>query len=120
VDSYESDQNTNDIITKLPIDPSLVPHFTWQQGIHRYKNRIWVGPAPLLQQKLIVAFHDSTLGGHSGVPVTYRKLKKFFAWKSMKVAVQDYVQSCVTCQQTKPDRSKAPGLLQPLPILDEA
>jgi hypothetical protein len=120
VDSYESDPSTKDIITKLTVDPSAVPHFTWQQGLLRYKNRVWVGSAPLLQQKLIIAFRDSALGGHSGVPVTYRKLKQFFAWKSLKVVVQDYVQSCVTCQQAKPDRSKNPGLLQPLPIPDEA
>jgi hypothetical protein len=119
-DSYKGGQPTKDIITKLTIDPSSVPHFTWQQGILRYKNRVWVGSAPPLQHKLIVAFHDSALGGHSGVPVTYRKLKKFFAWKGMKMAVQDYVQSCVTCQQAKPDRTKSPSLLQPLPIIELA
>jgi hypothetical protein len=30
VDSYESDQNTKDIIIELIIDLSSVPHFTWQ------------------------------------------------------------------------------------------
>jgi hypothetical protein len=62
VDSYESDPTTREIITKLTIDPSSVPHFTWQQGVLRYKNRVWVGSAPLLQYKLIIAFHDSALG----------------------------------------------------------
>jgi hypothetical protein len=120
LDSYEHDQTTKDIITKLVVDPSVVPHFTWQQGILRYKNRVWVGSAPILQQKLIVAFHNSALGVHSGVPVTYRKLKQFFSWKGMKMVVHDYVQSCVICQQAKPDRAKSPGLLQPLPIPKEA
>jgi hypothetical protein len=67
-----------------------------------------------------VAFHDSTIRGHSGVLVTYIKLKRFFSWKGMKSAVQDYVQSCLTCQQAKPDRSKYSGFLQPLPVPDEA
>lgn len=34
----------------------------------------------------------------------------------MKAQVHAYVQSCFTCQQAKPDRSRLPGLLQPLPV----
>ena len=30
------------------------------------------------------------------------------------------VRTCVVCQQAKPDRSKLPGLLQPLPMPSEA
>jgi transposase InsO family protein len=52
--------------------------------------------------------------------VTYRKMKQFVAWKGMKLAVQEFAQNCVTCQQAKPDRSKAPGLLQPLFVPDAA
>ena len=38
----------------------------------------------------------------------------------MKSAVQSFVVACVVCQQAKPDRSKLPGLLQPLPVPDSA
>jgi hypothetical protein len=38
----------------------------------------------------------------------------------MKTIVKRYVSSCSTCQQAKPDRSKYPGLLQPLPIPKQA
>ena len=34
----------------------------------------------------------------------------------MKQAVRVYVQSCITCQQAKADRSRYPGLLEPLPV----
>jgi hypothetical protein len=50
------------------------------------------------------------------VPITYRSLKQLFAWKGMKTIVQEYVKSCIIYQQVKPDRTKAPGLLQPLPV----
>jgi hypothetical protein len=69
-----------------------------------------------LQGQLIAAFYDSTLGGHSSVSVTYQKLKQLFAWKGMKAAINDYMKSCMVCQQAKPDRSKSPGLLQPLRV----
>lgn len=48
------------------------------------------------------------------------RIKQCFAWKGLKAAVRDFVQSCQTCQQSKYDRSKSPGLLQPLPVPDSA
>lgn len=38
----------------------------------------------------------------------------------MKTAVKLFVQSCTICQQSKYDRAKSPGLLQPLPVPDSA
>jgi hypothetical protein len=34
----------------------------------------------------------------------------------MKAHIKAFVQTCLTCQQSKPERVKLPGLLQPLPI----
>ena len=34
----------------------------------------------------------------------------------MSRTVHDFVRQCHVCQQAKPDRSKYPGLLQPLPV----
>ncbi|RLM91723.1 hypothetical protein C2845_PM08G11800 [Panicum miliaceum] len=93
-----------------------VPHFTWQSGLLRYKKRIWVGNNTLLQLKIIAALHDSAVGGHSRIPVTYSRVKQLFAWTGLKSAVEAYVKKCLVCQQAKPDRAKLPGLLQPLPV----
>jgi hypothetical protein len=38
----------------------------------------------------------------------------------MKNSIKDYVASCSICQQSKSDRSKYPGLLQPLLVPDQA
>jgi len=108
------------MIAKLALDPVAVPNFTLQSGVLRYRSRIWVGHDVSLQQRLLSEFHASAWGGHSGAPVTFRRLKRCFAWKGMKTAVQQFVQACSVCQQSKPDRSKLPGLLQPLPVPDTA
>lgn len=50
------------------------------------------------------------------MPVTLRRLKQLFAWQGMKTQVHTFVQSCLVCQQAKPDRAKLPGLLQPIPV----
>jgi len=64
--------------------------------------------------------HDSGIGGHSGVSGTYARIKQLFAWPSMKQFVQEFVKQCPICQQAKTKRIKSPGLLQPLPIPDQA
>jgi transposase InsO family protein len=104
------------MIAKLAIDPSAVPNFSLNNGILRYNGRIWIGKNSNLQTKLLHACHSSALGGHSGVPVTYARMKQLFAWPGMKSAVQQFVKVCRVCQQAKPDRSKLPGKLQPLPV----
>ena len=99
------------LLTKLSIQADAVPNFSLHNGLLRYKGRLWIGDNPILQQKLLIACHASAVGGHSGVPVTYIRMKRIFAWKGMKAAVTCFVKSCLTCQQAKPDRTKLPGLL---------
>jgi hypothetical protein len=118
--SYEQDVATQAMLAKLAIDEGSVPHFTLHQGLLQYKGRIWVGSSIALQLKLMSACHNSALGGHSGFPVTYRRMKSLFAWKGMKSSVAEFVKSCPVCQQAKPDRAKSPGLLQPLPAPEGA
>jgi hypothetical protein len=62
----------------------------------------------------------TAIGGHSGVPATYSRLKQLFYWPSMKATMKSYVQSCTVCQQAKPDRARYPGSLQPLPVPPQA
>jgi hypothetical protein len=119
-DSYQDDQYAQDLITKLTIDPAAVPHFSLRDGLLRYKGRLWVGPDLALHHQLLAALHSSPMGDHSGIPVTLRRAKQLFAWCGMNTAVRDFVSSCHICQQAKPDRSKLPGLHQPLPVPDRA
>jgi hypothetical protein len=86
----------------------------------RYKSRIWIGASPEFQLKIIAALHESAIGGHSGVPVTYKRVKNMFAWTGLKATVQNYVKVCLVCQQAKPDRVKKQGLLQHLVVPEGA
>jgi hypothetical protein len=90
-DSYASDDHAKELIAKLTVTDSTESQYSWRNGLLRYKNRIWVGSSPELQGKLIATFHESAVGGHSGFPVTYQRLKQHFAWKGMKAAVNNYV-----------------------------
>lgn len=87
LDGYQQDPASLTMISKLAIDASAIPHFTLTDGLLRYKSRIWIGANATLQTKLLQACHSSALGGHSGVPVTYMRMKKLFAWTGIKTSV---------------------------------
>jgi hypothetical protein len=91
VQSYDSDPNALELLTRLAVDPAAAPPFTLTQGILRYKNKLWLGSSPDLQQQVLRAFHDSPVGGHSGFPVTYSCIKQLFYWPGMKSAIHSFV-----------------------------
>lgn len=114
--SYSQDTAAQSLLSKLAIAPSVVPHFTLVDGLLKYKGRIWVGADDQLKTRILTALHCSPVGGHSGAPVTYRRVKSMFAWAKLRQSVHEFVQQCQICLQAKPDRSAYPGKLQPLPV----
>lgn len=105
VNGYAQDPAAQKLLQELAIAPDGHPPFTLVDGVIRLRDCIWLGNNQELQTRVISAFHSSTLGGHSGFPVTFNRLKKLFAWHDMKSAVKEFVASCSTCAQPKPDRS---------------
>jgi transposase InsO family protein len=120
VDAYKHDTQAQHLLAALYVDPSSSGHYTLKSGLIRYKGRIWIGNNSALELQIMEALHDSPVGGHSGFPVTYRRIKQLFSWPSMKAIIRAYVTSCTICQQSKPNRNKYPGLLQPLPVPGQA
>lgn len=99
VTGYQDDSHASSVLAKLMLDDQAVPKFSLHNGLLKYKGRIWIGDNKPLQLKLITACHSSAIGGHSGIPVTYSRIKQLFAWKGLKAAVASYVKSCTVCQQ---------------------
>lgn len=120
ISGYSADPHAIGLLDRLAVAPSSAPPFVLSGGLLRYHGCIWLGSNSALQHKVMSALHDSPVGGHSGFPVTYRRLKQLFAWRGMKSAVKTFVAGCSVCQQAKPDRSKLPGLLLPLPVPSSA
>ena len=114
--SYTTDPRAQKLLTQLAIQSPDMAGYSLDNGVIRYKNKLWIAQNSALQTKIIAAFHSSAIGGHSGTKATYQRLKTHFAWKGMKMAVEDFVRQCSVCQQTKHSNHPPPGLLQPLPI----
>lgn len=114
--SYDNDIKCKDIMAQTVVSNQAIPNYSFNNGIIRYKNKIYIGTNTALKNKLLSTFHTSELGGHSGGRATYQRMKLLFHWPNMKQDVISFIKSCPVCQLNKPEHSKYPGLLQPLPI----
>lgn len=119
-DSYADNPHARKLIEQFSQQSDPKGRFSVSDGLLYFRQLLWLGGSPAIQQSVLRAFHDSTVGGHSGFPVTYRRLHKLFAWPKMKQHVRQYVQGCAVCQQAKPERVKYPGLLEPIPLPEGA
>jgi hypothetical protein len=89
-----------------------------QNGLLWYKqNRLYV-PEGKMRDTLLKESHDGPLAGHGGAKRTTTFLKKSYYWPNLKDSAEEYVKTCLTCQQNRTLNKKQAGLLQPLPILE--
>jgi hypothetical protein len=120
MEGYADDPEAQQLLAELAVHPDNARGYSLQEGLIRYKGRVWLGSNTLAQNHVIQALHSSAVGGHSGALATYQRIKALFAWPQMRTAITQFVQSCTVCQQAKSEHVKKPGLLQPLPIPDQA
>lgn len=118
--SYLNNAGVTARMEKLALDPNSEPQYTMQEGILRYKGRVWIGNDAEVQQHLINSLHASAVGGHSGFHAMYIRIKRLFAWNGMKAQIKQTVRTCMVCQQAKTERKSPAGLLQPLTIPKKA
>lgn len=50
----------------------------------------------------------------------YQRMRRLFSWPGMKQAIRDYVALCTVRKEAKPEHVPYPGLLQPLPVPEQA
>lgn len=119
-EGYLEDPQAQQLLTELSLSSSPNTDYSLVDGIIRHKGRVWVGNNITAQQHILQALHSSGIGGHSGVTVTYSRVKHLFSWPKMKDTIQQYVQQCDVCQKAKSEHVKLPGLLAPLPAPEQA
>jgi hypothetical protein len=99
LNSYTTDPNAQQLLQQLAISSPDQQGYSLQQGLIWHQGKFWIGSNSALQTKIITACHSSALGGHSGIAVTYARLKQHFSWKGMKIDVENFVKQCTvpTC-----------------------
>ncbi|KAL0284905.1 UNVERIFIED_CONTAM: putative mitochondrial protein [Sesamum angustifolium] len=91
----------------------------YDSGVLQEGNKIYVGSHGGIREKIIKTMHDSALGGHSGINGTLQRLRILFYWSAIK-EVHTWVKECETFQRAQNENNVYPGLLQPLPIPEQA
>ena len=71
------------------------------------------------RNKILKTFHESVLAGHLGHAKTYWKVCDRFWWPGVRKDIQNWIDSCTTCQKKKKTNLKY-GKLQPIPAPNQA
>jgi hypothetical protein len=83
----------------------MVPRFEGftldDDGLLRFKNRIYVPPNDKLRSLILNEAHIAVYMAHPGVTKIRADLKPLFFWKGMKVDIVNYMERCLECQQVK-------------------
>lgn len=84
IDGYAKNAEAQRLLTSLSLNPGGEPGFQLTDGILRWKGKVWLGHHIEAQQVVLLALHNSGVGGHSGVTGTYQRVKNLFYWPGMK------------------------------------
>lgn len=71
-----------------------------------------------VQVTVLKLLHDHPLADHLGIYKTLDLVRRTFWWPDLKEFCTKYVNSCAVCTWSKTARSRAWGLLKPLPVPD--
>lgn len=85
--------------------------FKLQNGLILFKGRYYLSPNFALIPQLLDEAHSSPVGGHVGVKRTLVRLLASFFWTRMRRSVEEFVATCLTCQQIKYSTLPLAGLL---------
>jgi hypothetical protein len=113
VESYNTDPQAKELLTQLSVSSPNANGYALYDGVIKYNNKIWLGNHKEAKDAIMLALHNSGIGGHSGFTTTYNKIRALFAWNHMKHDIKTYVAHCTVCQQAKSEHVGSPGLLQP-------
>jgi hypothetical protein len=114
--SYHNDPMIQTIIKDLQGSADSHPHYAWVHNHLNRKGKVVVGHNMALHSQIISVFHNSAVGGHSGMTMTSKTVGSLFYWKGQQKYIRQYVRECIVCQRNKHENVASPGLLQPLPI----
>jgi hypothetical protein len=119
-DSYLIDPQAKELLTQLSLSTPNDQGYSLHDGVIKFQDKVWLGNHEEAKKAILLALHDSGIGGHIGFTATSNKVKALFAWPRLKQDVRTYVAHCTVCQQAKSEHVGKPGLLQPLPIPSKA
>ena len=112
---YQDDEESKRTLDTLRLGKKL-EHFWLEQRVVWYKQKQMLVPKGKLRLAFLKECHDGPVARHRGVKPTLTELVKNYYWPYLWDDVEQYVKSCVTCQQNRTQFRKEARLLRPLLI----
>ena len=115
--SIPSSISLHDLLAEIQRDPQIQEFLSMVQkggkqsesysiksGKLFFKNRLVISRTSAFLPLIFREFHDSLMGGHSGVLKTFKRIQEVFYWPHMMKDVQAYVAACdvVSATNTPP------------------
>lgn len=73
--------------------------------INLYLNNV-IEPSTDDIPEILKEYHSSPTAGHTGFNKTYKRIKQYYKWPSMKKDICNFIKACESCQINKIDRKK--------------
>jgi hypothetical protein len=80
VEGYSDDPQAQELLTELTLISPNDKGYSLEQGVIKFKNKVWIGNNQLAQRHILEALHNSGVGGHSGIHATYKRVNSVFSW----------------------------------------
>jgi len=116
IEEVKKDPVLAKILEDLKVNPNSHPQYTLEHDRLYYKGRLVLSPDSTWIPKLLQEFHTSSIGGHSGIYRTCRRMAQSLFCIGMKGKITNFVAAYHVCQRSKYQASSPTELLQPLPI----
>ena len=88
----------------------------WYSAEGDEQLRLCVPSCSELKRKILFSEHDDPSRGHPGTFKTICFVKRKYYWRNMNSDIKNYIRTCEKCQRNKHRQTRAPGLLNVLPV----
>ena len=96
-----------------PQDPTYSEFSLEDDGLLRYRHKIYIPNNPELRRQILGEFHSTPYSAHPGVTKMLADIKPIYFWKGMKREIIEFVAGCLECQRVKAEHRYLAGLLHP-------
>lgn len=118
--SWEANTIAQGLFTELMVSGENSQGYKVVDGELKKDGRWYVGTGNNFRAKILEHTHNSLEGRHSDIVVMTKRIQEYFYWPNLTADVQEFVKACDMCQRYKAEHIASQGLLQPLPIPNEA
>lgn len=84
MDSYQDDQEVQDIIAEVVATPYNISFYRYLDGLLKFKGKLVVGNKGDLRAQILSYMHYSNVGGYSGINATYQRLTSILWWTGVR------------------------------------